>query len=153
MIIWATQFLLEKAYNTIYIDKRFKNIFFRLKNQKANKKDANHTFFTSSFMSSTTAEAWFSMAFFVLWVDPLMFNKVWTQIKFFPRLCISNSLFPHGSYRVYKGIRAFPTGLPSPTSTGSVSSQVGEEEKRHFLYLTHVSEIILRKHSFEKQSY
>lgn len=63
MIIWATQFLLEKAYNTIYIDKRFKNIFFRLKNQKANKKDANHTFFTSSFMSSTTAEAGFSMAF------------------------------------------------------------------------------------------
>lgn len=41
----------------------FKNKFSRPKNQKANKKNAKHILFTSSFMSSTTGEAWFSMAF------------------------------------------------------------------------------------------
>lgn len=150
MIIWATQFLLEKAYSTIYIEKRFKYVFLRLKNQKANKKDANHTFLQVVLWAAQLLKPGF-LWLFVLWVDPLMFNKVWTQIKFFPRLCISNSLFPYGSYRVYKGIRAFPTGLPSLTSIKSVSSQVGVE-KRHFLYLTQVSETVLRKHSFEKQS-
>lgn len=150
MIIWATQFLLEKAYSTIYIEKRFKYVFLRLKNQKANKKDANHTFLQVVLWAAQLLKPGF-LWLFVFWVDPLMFNKVWTQIKFFPRLCISNSLFPYGSYRVYKGIRAFPTGLPSLTSIKSVSSQVGVE-KRHFLYLTQVSETVLRKHSFEKQS-
>lgn len=115
MIIWATQFLLEKAYSTIYIEKRFKYVFLRLKNQKANKKDANHTFLQVVLWAAQLLKPGF-LWLFVFWVDPLMFNKVWTQIKFFPRLCISNSLFPYGSYRVYKGIRAFPTGLPSLTS-------------------------------------
>lgn len=71
--------------------KHYKNS--RLENQKENKKAANHILFTSRFMSSTTDEDLFSMAFCLV-VDSLMFNKVQTQIKSFPQLCISNSFFP-----------------------------------------------------------
>lgn len=44
-------------------------------------------------MSSTTGEPGF-LWLFVFVVDSLMFNKVQTQIKFFPWLCISDNFSP-----------------------------------------------------------